>query len=179
MRQLKASLIVALWLCCTSNYLQAQTRCGADELLKEQLQTFDTRREEYAKKLNEIIQSIKQRLQKGERTLIDKVYKIPVVVHIMHYASGTDYNISDEAVDEQIRLINDHFKEMHESTVNIPEKYEEVRARDTGIEFHLARRDPLDFPTTGITRTVIERDRNLYPRNYSEWRESTSVVEYI
>ena len=175
MKKFGVVLIVVLLMCATSSFLEAQERCGADILLEERLQELGTTKEQYAKQLNKATKNITKRLKEDKRTLTDKVYKVPVVVHAMQlspHPNYPNYHISDEAVYEQIRLLNDHFKEMHENTNDIPEKYNEVRARDTGIEFHLARRDPLGFPTTGITRTVLLNTlENLYPSVYDKWRD--------
>jgi len=93
----------------------------------------------------------------------EKIYKIPVVVHIIHNnASETiggthNTNISDEQVYSQIRVLNEDYrrKPFTNGFNNDP------LGADTKIEFCLASRDPNGKSTTGITRTYS-------PKN--EWR---------
>ena len=165
MKRFNLLLLIAMLLCCTSNYSQAQEKCGTDALFEDQLKKLGSTRKQYARQFNSIIKNLDRRIKQGERSLQDKVYKIPVVVHILHYVRN-GFNIDDDAVHEQIQLLNEHFKETHDGVSDIPEEYQDVRAGNVGIEFYLAEIDPFDLPTTGITRTEIETNRSIGPRNY-------------
>lgn len=93
---------------------------------------------------------------KGENLRVtDKVYRIPVVVHVVHNNSSNfvggdnNTNISDEQINSQIRVLNEDYrrkvgtKGYNTNPVGI----------DMEIEFQLATKDPNGNPTNGITRT--------------------------
>ena len=184
MRQLKLLLITlslpSIVLLSSMHSLRAQEPCGTDALLKEQLKALGLTKEQYEQQFNERIRELRKRSPEDERTLQDKVYKVPVVIHIMHYP-GDEYNISDEAVYEQMRITNEHYKETHAGADRIPERFKDVRAGDIGIEFHLAQRSPEGVPTTGITRTEVPYRTDLYPPyegRLGKHRKVSSTMEY-
>ncbi|OJJ22971.1 hypothetical protein BKI52_01050 [marine bacterium AO1-C] len=93
----------------------------------------------------------KKQLQKHQRnTSNNSIYRIPVVVHIIHDGEdeGKGLNLSDETIKTLIKNVNDDFRRKsgtrghntHPSGV------------DTQIEFHLAQISPEGLPTTGIRR---------------------------
>ncbi|HEX8270560.1 MAG TPA: M43 family zinc metalloprotease [Flavobacterium sp.] len=73
---------------------------------------------------------------------------IPVVVHVMHKGEpvGTGTNISDEAIRDKIKAINEEFRHI-EGTQG------DGDGVDCSIEFALAVRGPDNACTSGITRT--------------------------
>lgn len=73
------------------------------------------------------------------------LYRIPVVVHIIHTgtAVGDSYNISDAQVQAGIDYLNKMFD---------ADASEGFNGADTQIEFALAQRDPNCQPTNGINR---------------------------
>ena len=188
MRQLKLLLITlslpSIVLLSSMRPLQAQEPCGTDALLEEQLKALGLTKEQYEQQFNERIRELRKRSPEEKRTLQDKVYKVPVVIHVMHYPENK-YNISDEAVYEQMRITNEHYKEAHAGADRIPERFEDVRAGDTGIEFHLAQRDPDGATTTGITRTEVPNKTDLYPlyrggwENIEKYRPPWNIAEYL
>ena len=82
------------------------------------------------------------------------VYKIPVVVHIIHNGEpvGEGLNISEEQVLSQIQVLNKDFRHLNPDSINTPDIFKPFMA-DIGFEFVLAKRDPDGLPTRGITRT--------------------------
>jgi hypothetical protein len=82
----------------------------------------------------------------NDRTDLE-VYTLPVVVHVMHLGSevGVDENISDEQIHSAIQALNEDFRKM-------PGTNGDGNGVDTFIQFELAKRDPDNNPTTGITR---------------------------
>ena len=188
MRQLKLLLITlslpSIVLLSSMRPLQAQEPCGTDALLEEQLKALGLTREQYEQQFNERIRELRKRSPEEKRTLQDKVYKVPVVIHIMHYPEDK-YNISDEAVHEQMRITNEHYKEAHAGADRIPERFKNVRAGDIGIEFHLAQRDPDGATTTGITHTEVPKRTYLYPPskegrlNIEKYRPPWNIAEYL
>jgi hypothetical protein len=98
----------------------------------------------------------------------DQVYRIPVVVHIIHRGEpyGEGANIPDEQIFEQMRILNEDFRRQNADTTNTPAIFRPVAA-DIGIEFVLAKRDPNGNPTTGIVRR--QGSRNTWaPQNTME-----------
>jgi hypothetical protein len=71
---------------------------------------------------------------------------IPVVVNILY--NNPNENISDEQIEEQIRVLNEDYRR---KTGTRGYNTNTVGA-DTGIEFYLATIDPDGKATTGITR---------------------------
>ena len=93
----------------------------------------------------------------GER---GTVYTIPVVFHIIH-----DYgaeNISNEQVQDAVRIINEDFRKLNADTSVIVPAFRGI-AEDAEIEFRLAQKDPQGNCTSGITRSTS--DINFWPRS--------------
>lgn len=87
------------------------------------------------------------------------VVRIPVVVHVIFNADVD--NISQEQIDSQIDALNRDFRALNQDRADIPDPFRPFAA-DTLIEFALARRDPMDQETTGITRTWTSRTQFPY-----------------
>ena len=83
----------------------------------------------------------------------ETVYRIPVVVHIIHNgeAVGVGSNISDAQVLSQIQVLNEDFRRKNADAANTRPVFLPVAA-DCSIEFQLAVTDPDGIPTTGIRR---------------------------
>jgi hypothetical protein len=73
---------------------------------------------------------------------------IPVVVHIIMNGACTQGDISDEMVQSQIDILNEDFLAILGTNGE--------NGTDVQVRFDLARLDPTDDPTTGITRTCNE-----------------------
>ncbi len=82
------------------------------------------------------------------------IYQIPVVVHIVHNgeAAGSGSNISDAQIHSQLEVLNEDFRKLNADSVNIPAEFKSLYS-DIGFEFILAKRNPNNQATTGITRT--------------------------
>ncbi len=78
-------------------------------------------------------------------------YVIPMVFHIIH-TNGAE-NISDEQVQDAIRVLNLDYNKLNTDWVNVQPEFQGLVA-DIGVEFKLATRDPDGNCTKGITRTV-------------------------
>ncbi len=86
--------------------------------------------------------------------------EIPVVVHVL-YKEGEE-NISDAQIQTQMDALNRSFRKTNSDTTLNPAPFAQLSA-DYEIRFCLAKRDPNDQPTTGITRTqtsVVEFQLN-------------------
>ena len=97
-----------------------------------------------------------QNSQRGQSSRItEKVYRIPVVVHVVHnnesnFIGGpNNTNISDEQIKSQIRVLNeDYRRKTGTNGFN-----SNLVGADLEIEFELALKDPKGNVTNGITRT--------------------------
>jgi PKD repeat protein len=100
-----------------------------------------------------------------------ETYVLPVVFHIIH--NGGSENISNEQVEDAVRVLNDDFNKLNEDWEFVQAPFLGIVA-DVGVEFRLARLDPNGNCTNGITRTVsdltYEGDQDMkdliqWPRN--------------
>ncbi|RMG63594.1 MAG: PKD domain-containing protein, partial [Bacteroidetes bacterium] len=91
----------------------------------------------------------KQRSRSLFRFGQEEIYRIPVVVHVIH--SNSLENISDEQIRSQIRVLNEDYRRQNPDRERTPREFRNIAA-DTGIEFCLATRDPNGNPTNGIDR---------------------------
>ena len=94
---------------------------------------------------------LQARSEKSLRSdLAQTVYQIPVVVHVIHWGNpiGEGYNITDEQIYSQIRILNEDFRRKP----NSPGYNEHPDGADAGIEFVLAKSDPNGQATSGIVR---------------------------
>jgi len=111
---------------------------------------------EQIENINNLVKNQKQ-LRTLNSTTDDRIYKIPVVVHVVHNTKSeviggtTNRNITDEQILSQIKILNEDYRRLNADTVNTPDSFKPV-AVDTKIEFCLAQLDPKGNPTTGITR---------------------------
>ncbi len=78
------------------------------------------------------------------------VVKIPVVVHVIW--NTTAENISDARIRGQIDSLTKDFRKKNVDAANIPSQKFRDLAADCEIEFCLATRDTLGYPSTGIVR---------------------------
>jgi hypothetical protein len=159
------SIIVLIMI--SSIYGLAQRTCATDELerlnktpqqLQEQRDYFENWIE--TKKLA----SFSTNSTEGLNETI--IYKIPVVVHIIHRGEpvGFGTNITDEQVFAQIEALNLDFRHLNPDSVNTPANFQPLMA-DTGFEFVLAKSDPLGFKTNGITRTDGNKEEWFFSNN--------------
>ncbi len=77
------------------------------------------------------------------------VYKIPVVVHIIHY-DGSE-NISEEQIKNGIEILTRNFRKQNPDTLEIVPQFKPLAA-DMEVEFELAKFDPQGNCTNGINR---------------------------
>jgi hypothetical protein len=81
------------------------------------------------------------------------IYKIPVVVHVLHRGEpvGEGFNYAAERIESQIRTLNEDFRRKE----GTPGFNSHPDGGDTRIEFILAQIDPEGNPTNGIVRVNI------------------------
>lgn len=85
-----------------------------------------------------------------EKPVEDDIYRIPVVVHVLHNGGpvGEGNNLTDERIIRQIEILNEDFRRK-EGTRGYNDHPD---GADAKIEFVLAQQDPSGLPTTGILR---------------------------
>ncbi|MBC8084682.1 MAG: choice-of-anchor J domain-containing protein [Hymenobacter sp.] len=84
------------------------------------------------------------------RLLAQPDVTVPVVVHIIH--TGGANNISDQQVNDALRILNEDFSKTNADTGQVIAAFQPIYA-NVGLRFRLARLDPNGNCTTGITRT--------------------------
>lgn len=138
---------LSFWLACSLLLISpafsgAAEWCGFDHIHRGLMEADPEYRTRVFEQREEIA-----RLLRNRSVSDDTIYKIPVVVHILHLGEpvGTGSNISDEQVRSAITVLNEDFRKMAGTNG-------EGNGVDTGIEFCLAVRDPDDQPTSGIVR---------------------------
>lgn len=183
MRKTSIFLITSLLAVTTAH---AQQRCGTDEITQElkrrnpQIAIDEARIEQelYGIHANRLPPNT---AAKGTGTGPDTttVYDVPIVFHVVH-DYGAEY-VSDNALYEEVAIMNRVFSRTNVDQMagiippfagNIPG----TNVRYVGnarVRFHLATKDPLGQPTTGITRrysylTNLANDESkfdLWPTN--------------
>lgn len=109
--------------------------------------------------LERTIPNYRQQLQAAQQIIsqpsishsIDKTNPriIPVVFHVIHL--GGSENISEAQIVDQIRIMNEDFRNINPNSVNTPSYFNNLSG-DANIEFRLATKDPNGNCTNGITR---------------------------
>ena len=133
-------LLVLLLVFSNSAIYSQVIRCGTVEFeaeRRQQLQGMQTD-EEFETWLSEKI--TEKRALEAQGLIINGVYQIPVVVHVVHNgeAVGTGTNISYAAIQSQIDVLNEDFRRI----LGTPGWNNHPDGADTEIEFCLARRKP-------------------------------------
>lgn len=85
-----------------------------------------------------------------EPDLPEKIYRVPVVVHIVHLGEpiGEGHNLSVRRIEDQIRVLNEDFRRK-KGTRGYNDHPD---GGDTRIEFFLAQKDPAGNESNGIVR---------------------------
>ncbi|NDF59465.1 MAG: T9SS C-terminal target domain-containing protein [Crocinitomicaceae bacterium] len=126
--------------------------CGSTEQLNKRLldpvfkQEFEASQELLNQAANEYK---KEPLKRGV------VYKIPVVFHVLH--KGGIENISNEQINDAIKILNRDFRKLNADTSGIHPAFKALAA-DAEIEFALATKAPNGKCFSGITRTFATSD---------------------
>lgn len=145
-------LIIFLCICVTGYRLEAQEMrrtCGTMDYLEKQHQLYPELKLERARIENEINRAAQQTVNAHQKGA-EAIYTIPVVVHVLY--NNDLQNISDAQILSQIDILNRDYQLRNSDTGLIPSVFSSLKA-DMQIQFCLARRDPSNNPTTGITRT--------------------------
>lgn len=139
--------------------------CGTDEATTDLYKQFP-----HLKQEAEWLEKQEQNQKKNPNPNTPPVYKIPVVVHILHNYGPE--NIPDANVKDAIRILNEDFRKQNADISQVVAAFQGITG-DAEIEFELARLDPNGNCTNGINRiatpkTYKANDQsklNMWPRN--------------
>lgn len=128
-----------------STFIHAQRNCGTMEAYSNALQMnpeFASNRESIEGQIRHWIAT----QSNSSRSVIT----IPVVVHVIYNTS--EQNISDAQVQSQIDVLNEDYARLNADASQTPSMFNNIVA-NCEIQFCLAKTDPLNQATSGITRT--------------------------
>ena len=106
----------------------------------------------YKKNLDQIEKYVDDYIKKNKITTDNVVITIPTVVHVVWNQNSPQQNISYQQILTQIKVLNEDFRRKNRDTVNTPPPFKPLGA-DIQVEFCLAKRDPSNNPSIGVTRT--------------------------
>lgn len=148
---MRTYLLLALFITAFGSRTGAQLTCGSFDYEQKEIKSNPL--------LKGVIEKAETLIQQKLTTLGETatngkgghlpVITIPVVVHIL-YNSAIE-NITDQEVNNQIAILNQHFRRLHADTSKTPSRFLDLAA-DCDIEFKLAIADPKRWATTGIIR---------------------------
>ncbi|MBB6005675.1 M43 family zinc metalloprotease [Arcicella rosea] len=138
--------------------LSAQDKCGVvmnDKQLQAKYSSWNQRKANFEAQ----IQAIQAQRKNSSARVEDKIYTIPVVVHILHnnvnniIGGANNINIADAQIKSQIQILNeDYRRQLGTNGYNL-----NPLGADMEINFKLADVDPDGNATTGITRTYVKQ----------------------
>ncbi len=150
--------VIFIFLCLISTQLTSQVvRCGHDFIKSKYIKEYP--------EIKYLINEQEKKIKKNKKSTSNITYNIPVVVHVLH--NNSNQNISDAQIFSQIDILNEDFRRKNEDTINTPSDFLQY-ASDCKINFCLARRDPNNNTTNGITRTYTNEtsfditDKKIY-----------------
>ena len=150
MTKLFAPLIGALLL--FSGALTAQSVCGTPT----PEQHYQNASPEGKRRIDAQARITEQFTRQTAARATTNVITIPVVVHVVYRTAVQ--NISTNQILSQIAVLNEDFRKLNADVANVPAVFQGLVA-DAEIEFCLASRDEYGCFTTGITRTLSNRNK--------------------
>lgn len=130
---------------------------------------------EYYNKVLKTETSIHDRelIKKNNKTQVNGVYQVPVVVHVIHEGEpvGTGNNVSDEEIRGAIKRLNYRWRKVT-GTIG------DFDGVDMGIEFSLAIKDEDGFCTDGIERVDLSSNTAYVNDGIARNGNGSSGLEY-
>ncbi len=131
----------------------AQQKCATDEThrqyIKENPALAEREREFNAAISRNLSHLDVHALHRTTTSTADTIIDIPVAIHIQHSYTTTDF-ITDDAVYALIKRMNNTYS-LNYDTSSVIKPFKKFVGK-ANIRFHLATKDPMGMPTTGITR---------------------------
>ena len=147
----------ALFVCVNISFSQERIEggippCSFDAIHQRQMQSDANYRKE-SEDFEKLVTDIRNKKNKSilessnARVTTDVIYKIPIVVHVLHRGEpiGQGINVSDEHIQEIIKQVNQDYRKIVFTTGY-------GNGFDTNVEFALAVRDVNGNSTNGIDR---------------------------
>ncbi|WP_375562284.1 M43 family zinc metalloprotease [Bernardetia sp. OM2101] len=135
--------IIFLFFCfLISQVSYSQEPCATDILHQQKLASDPAYKANFQKMQLSLQKHIAKKMANDAVSKTEnRVYQIPVVVHVIHTGREIDtfYNPSDSSIKKIIKVLNENFRAIYSGA-------------DIEIEFVLAKRSPDCTPTTGINR---------------------------
>ena len=128
-----------------SSFIHAQRNCGTMEAYSNTLQMNP----ELASNRESIEGQIRHWIATQSNSS-RSVITIPVVVHVIY--NNAEQNISDAQVQSQIDVLNEDYARLNADASQTPAMFDSIVA-NCEIQFCLAKTDPFNQSTSGITRT--------------------------
>lgn len=124
--------------------------------------------------LDEAMKQINVDRLRGKGTIDNETLHIPVVVHIVHdYDNGGNDYVSDDNIYRLMDDINEVYLKRNADTTQVIAPFKKYIG-NPNIMFHLATRDPLGRPTTGITRRQSQLSNGGDDQaKFDQWDPST------
>jgi hypothetical protein len=122
-------------------------RCGYD--------AWRSHQHEHNRTYSEALSGVIEQWKNTERGGGGGVLVLPVVFHIVYNTEAQ--NLSDEVILSQLEVLNEDYRRLNENATETRDIFLPVAA-DCEIEFALATSDPMGNPTSGITRTMTDRE---------------------
>lgn len=129
------------------SYCQDQGQCLSTELRDQNIASSTEIAQSWA--------AIKSEINGHHALSLRQSVTIPVVVHVLW--RDTSDNISADQIMSQIVVINEDFNLQNLNFNSTPLAFQALAA-DIELEFCLAKRDPNNLPTEGITRKQVFQD---------------------
>ena len=118
------------------------------------------------------------------------IITIPIVVHVIykntHSNIGSGTNISNEQIEDAIRILNEDFSKTNPAFPNPPRNTFINYAADVQIQFCLANSDENGNPTNGVTRTPTTKsdfdpdsEANDMKRNSTGGKDGWDPEKYL
>ncbi len=138
-----------------NNYGVHQAICGTEEWNEQQAFHDPVFRQELAEWNLKGVPKLSA--TSPEKSLVDTLIAIPVVVHIIHQGEpiGTGQNLSEAQVLAQIAILNEDFQSLNAQFYNTSAQWTSILGVPN-IQFCLASTDPNGNPTNGITRHLLD-----------------------
>ena len=146
-------------------------KCMTTKLVKEELKNNP----EYELMRQNLVNYHQE--HKNDNSPKQAVITIPVVIHVIHRTThniGIGTNISNEQIEDQLRILNEDYSKTNPEFPNPPRNTFVSLAGNPELQFCLATIDPNGNPTTGITRTPTTKTGWDYDTENNDMKQAST-----
>ena len=168
------NILILFVLLIASNLIFAQDnpkKCMTTKLVKEELKNNP----EYELMRQNLVNYHQE--HKNDNSPKQAVITIPVVIHVIHRTThniGIGTNISNEQIEDQLRILNEDYSKTNPEFPNPPRNTFVSLAGNPELQFCLATIDPNGNPTTGITRTPTTKTGWDYDTENNDMKQAST-----